>query len=190
VQIETKQVNGTNKETKSRGFIRKVNNFDFLTMLRISEDSSIRKSKGYNFLVDTFSVSSLSTVVFGANELFIAHISGKELLKQRALGLVLCTFTSRPYGIFRDWCFKKMKINENTSERVKFVADIAVTELYWSAIYTAQLAIATSGNIKKTLLGVGGGAVIDLFYARPLGVWMDFVRRVSGIKSDDKSTVN
>jgi len=113
VQIETKQVNGTNKETKSRGFIRKVNNFDFLTMLRISEDSSIRKSKGYNFLVDTFSVSSLSTVVFGANELFIAHISGKELLKQRALGLVLCTFTSRPYGIFRDWCFKKMKINEN-----------------------------------------------------------------------------
>ncbi len=130
MNAEAKQVESPTKEAGLKRLIRKVNDFDFLTTLRVSEDSPIRKSWGYNFAVDTLSVSSLSTIVFGANELLVAHMTGKEILRSRGLGFAICVFASRPYGMLRDWCFRKMGINEDTGQFAKLVVDIAVTELF------------------------------------------------------------
>ena len=182
MNVEAKRVESPIKEAGLNRLIRKVNSFDFLTTLRVGEDSPIRKSRGYNFVVDTLSVSSLSALVFGANELLVANMKGKELLRSRGMGLAICVFASRPYGMLRDWCFRKMGINEDTGQFAKLVVDIAATELFCNPIYAVQIACVSGENIRKILLGVAGGAVIYLFYGRPLGAWMDFVRRASGAR--------
>ena len=62
-----------------------------------------------NFIADTTALVIFFTIASGLNERFIAGMTWSELLVSRSIGAVLMVLTARPYGLWRDFLFGKIK---------------------------------------------------------------------------------
>lgn len=182
VEANRFEENGSIKETKLKVLMRKVKDFDLLTKLRVSEDAQIRRSAVYKWAVDNVSQDTLATAVFSITE-SLSGMNSKEVLESRAIFCGLGLFMNRPYGMYRDFVFKLARVKEDSSQLKKTVVDMFALESFWMPVYGAWLYAVNRGDLHKTMPAVLSGGVIDLFYARPVGMWIDQVRKWGGVRS-------
>lgn len=179
--METRQVEEVKAKERALPMSHMGKGHDVLSLLRVRDDAPIRRSKVYKFVVDTLSSTSLGTVVFGANELLLGGLGLNQMLSARGIGAIIGGITSGPYGMFRDWARRSMHVDDNSGKVKKLLTDIAIAEAFWVPIYAVNVALS-GADLHKVLSAVAGGAVIDLFYGRPLGMFMDLARRKTGVR--------
>ncbi len=73
-------------------------------------NSGHRKKQYVNFIADVFSLNTFCYFISIPIELGFAQMSFATHLQARFIGLFIITATARPFGIWRDWIFKKFRL--------------------------------------------------------------------------------
>lgn len=134
----------------------------------------------YNYAVDTVASFSFYTPINALNEIFIAGMNPEQSLKVRMAGSVTGLFSSRMYGKFRDMTYKLTGIDDETGQVKKALIDITSSLIYGLPMYAAQMAI-TGVDHNKMIYGLGASALSTIVCARPYGMYLDMLRRVTGV---------
>ncbi len=142
----------------------------------------VKDSRAYKFGVEAFSMNTFSYATAMPIELCVAGMDLSEHLYTRLAAVATNTLTGRPYGIWRDWLFKKMNIKENSHWAKKYAGDTLAfmgfqLPLYWinMAIGGAEVDEMAKASIPVTLMsGALGG---------PYGLYLDKVRKACDIPS-------
>jgi hypothetical protein len=128
-------------------------------------------------VIDTVASVVFFTLIAAATELFIAGMAWREVLVTRLIMVPVMVLTGRPYGIWRDWCFK---ITKPAAYWLETLTDCLAFMTFQLPIYAATLAIAgASGEEILTLLLAASG--IMLIISRPFGLYLDGVRAWMGV---------
>ncbi len=126
-------------------------------------------------VVDTVSTIVFFTTVASFTELFIAGMDLREVVTTRLIMVPLMVLTGRPYGIWRDWVFLRIRPTVGWS---KAVTDAAAFVVFQLPIYAATLVIAGADTAEIVILL---SAVVPqmLILSRPFGLFLEFMRRVT-----------
>lgn len=134
------------------------------------------KRKGWQLLAAdilarvTFSVSSGMVI-----EIFIAQMTVMQSLYSRAVNTPIVMLTARPYGMFRDWMLRKLKVRKD--QRMKYIlANQVAYALFFCPQYALVLWLegATWPQIWKA---AGTVALTSPILGAIFGYWLDFVRQ-------------
>ena len=136
-------------------------------------------SKGNLFrqrlLVDTIVVNVFFFLVNFANETLIARMPLVVSLRLRAVALITNTLTARPYGLWRDFLWRRLAPIDALS---CYVADTLVFFTFQLPLYWVNMVIA--GNIKLHQVVVASITIglMAGFLGRPCGIFLNWARRV------------
>lgn len=130
-----------------------------------------------NFIADTTALVIFFTIASGLNERFIAGMTWSELLVSRSIGAVLMVLTARPYGLWLDFLFGKIKPKTRAGE---FATDCFSLIAFQVPIYIAIIAIGGASGV-GIIRGAAGFAVLMLVLGRPYGMFLEFVRGLFGL---------
>ncbi len=143
----------------------------------------VKKSEWYNFSVEAFIMNTFCYVTAAPVELLIAGMDFNEHIKTRALGALVNTMTGRPYGVWRDFVFKKFNVDEESSSLKKYAADTLAFMGFQLPFYWINMTIAgvefdemVRSSIPLTFMAGGLG--------RPYGIYLDCMREQFGVKSN------
>lgn len=143
----------------------------------------VRDSRAYKFGVEAFTMNTFSYVVAAPIELGIAGMDVYQHLQTRLAAAVTNTLTGRPYGIWRDWIFKLLKVKKESHWTKKYLADTLAFAGLQLPIYLANMVIAGADSdemIKASIpVTLMAGAM-----GRPYGAYLDGVRKDCGIESN------
>nr|WP_210260010.1 L-alanine exporter AlaE [Martelella sp. HB161492] len=130
-----------------------------------------------SFIADTLALVIFFTITSGLNERFVAGMDWSEVLVSRSVGALLMVATARPYGVWRDWLFARVKPSGRLFD---FATDAFALLAFQVPIYVVILVIggAGAGGILK---GAAGFAVLMLVLGRPYGMFLEFVRGLFGL---------
>jgi hypothetical protein len=137
--------------------------------------SKLKETKAYNFGVEAFTMNTFSWVAAAPIELIIAGMDFSEHLKIRLAGVAVNTMTGRPYGIWRDWIFRRMNITEESHWAKKYAGDTIAFTGFQLPLYLLNMTIGGAepdemlkSSVSVTLIAGGMG--------RPYGVYLDEIR--------------
>jgi len=126
------------------------------------------------FLADTFTMITFSTVVGMVIEILISGMTLGQSVQARLTAIPANLLTARLYGMFRDWVFRLMRVNEGGQVR-KGITDILAFVLFQVPLYATIL--ATSGaNVRQITMACGTVTIFSAFMGRPYGIFLDFSR--------------
>jgi hypothetical protein len=127
--------------------------------------------------VDTVSTILFFTTFAAATELFIAGMDLREVVTTRLIMVPLMVLTGRPYGLWRDWVFARTRPTVGWS---RTVTDAGAFVFFQLPIYAATLIIAGADTTEILILL---SAVLPqmLILSRPFGLFLEFMRRVTGV---------
>jgi hypothetical protein len=128
-------------------------------------------------VVDTVSTILFFTTFAAATELLIAGMEVREVITTRLIMVPLMILTGRPYGLWRDWVFARTRPTVGWS---KAVTDAGTFVLFQLPLYAATLVIAGADTVEILILL---GAVLPqmLILSRPFGLFLEFMRRITGV---------
>jgi len=151
-------------------------NLEFLVSPKHNENKSIKR-----FIVDTSAMISSSIVMGMANEMLIADMDLEQSLKSRAISLIPNILFGGIYGKYRDWMLKKFKTSEESHWLKKSTADIIAFTSFQGPLYAGILTFAGADS-KQIATAVASFVVISPFLGRPYGLYLDWLRKLSGLK--------
>ncbi|MFG6626551.1 L-alanine exporter AlaE [Sulfitobacter sp. 1A12056] len=128
-------------------------------------------------IVDTLATVIFFTFVASLTELFVAGMEPGEVLKTRLTMIPLMLFTGRPYGLWRDWFFSTTKPTVSWS---KTLIDGLAFLSFQLPVYAVVLFFVGADRSEIVLLLVST-AVLMFAVSRPFGLFLDAVRKVSGV---------
>ncbi len=134
------------------------------------------------FLVDTSAMISYSIAVGMANEMLIAGMSLEQSLKSRAMSIIPNMLTGGIYGKYRDWVLKKFKTTQQSHWLKKAVADITAFASFQGPLYATILTLAGADS-DQIMTAVGSITLISPLLGRPYGLYLDGLRKISGVRS-------
>jgi len=146
----------------------------------------LKESRAYKFIVEAFTMNVFSIVITTPNEMLIAGMDFEEYIRTRIAALLLNTLTGRPYGVWRDWLIRKLRISKESSIGMRYFGDTFSfigfqLPLYWLSMMFggAELNEMISASVSLTIIaGLTG---------RPYGVWLDKFRNECGLSSMEDS---
>jgi hypothetical protein len=145
---------------------------------------NLKKQQVLFFLADTFAMIVFTTAVGMGIEVGISGLSFFQSLRVRITAIPVNLITARPYGVFRDWIFKKLKATQG-SQLQKGIADVVAFILFQAPLY-AMILMAAGGAIRMQVLSsVATTAVFMLVAGRPYGLFLGFSRRLFGVGKED-----
>nr|WP_272211804.1 L-alanine exporter AlaE [Marinicella sp. W31]MDC2877693.1 L-alanine exporter AlaE [Marinicella sp. W31] len=122
-----------------------------------------------SFVADTLALVIFFTIASGLNERFIAGMEWREVLVSRSIGAVLMVLTARPYGMWRDFVFAKVRPSRRAGA---FLTDCAALLFFQVPIYVAIIA-AGGASGTAILRGALGFALLMLVLGRPYGLFLE-----------------
>ena len=129
---------------------------------------------------DVFAMVTFSTALGMMIEIGIAELTLLQSVHARLLAVPVNLATGRPYGIFRDWWFRRLGIS--TSRRVQTaLADTAAFVLFQIPLYAGVLTLSGAEPMQVAV----ACASMSLIFAgtgRPYGLYLDGCRRVFGVE--------
>ncbi|MBX2856359.1 MAG: L-alanine exporter AlaE [Rhodobacteraceae bacterium] len=129
------------------------------------------------FLVDTIATIVFFTVIASLIELAIAGMEPMQVLLTRAVMIPIMALTGRPYGLWRDWIFRRLRPQGRrstiTTELIAFLS-------FQAPIYIATLALA-GASFDEIATATGAAILAMLLISRPFGLFLDAVRRRAGV---------
>ena len=133
----------------------------------------------YRWTVDAMAMN-LFSLSYALNEKYIAGMSWADTIQARLAAAVGNTLTGRPYGVYRDYMMKVLKVRQQSHWLKKYCADVLIfatgqTPLYW--LYLTAAGATTQQKIT--------GATFLTFVApltgRPQGITYDYLRNQFGM---------
>ncbi|MEQ3624819.1 MAG: L-alanine exporter AlaE [Celeribacter sp.] len=129
-----------------------------------------------SYLVDTAASLVFFTTFAALSELLIAGMDPAQVLIARLIMIPVMLVTSRPYGLWRDWCFARVRpmrwINVT-------LTDIAAFITFQVPVYVTTLAVAGA-----TLAEIGAAVLTAIVFmvllSRPFGIYLETLRSWSG----------
>jgi len=144
---------------------------------------NLKETKSYKFAIDSFAMNTFSYLFAAPMELGVAGMDFSEHMYTRLAGVVTNTIFGRPYGIARDWIFKKVGIKEESHWLKKYIGDTFCFAILQMPIYALNLTYggAEFDEIVKVMVpttmmvGAIGG---------PYGIYRDTVMHHADLKPD------
>lgn len=135
------------------------------------------------FLVDTGATIVFFTIAASISELFVAGMHWTEVAITRLLMIPVMVLTARPYGVWRDWVFSRLKPQ---SPVARGMSDIAAFIVFQVPVYVVTLLVA-GANLDEILKAVASAMMFILILGRPFGLFLDIARRWFGTAPQDKT---
>ncbi len=135
----------------------------------------------YRWAVDTSSSVTYNTPIGVANEVFLANLSFSQSLHIRGMNAALAMITARPYGMVRDYVFKKLDTHDDSSIIRKAMSNAAASVLFGTPIYAATLFL-NGADRKQVICSVAFGILTSPVTSTLSGMYYDKVRRLFGLK--------
>ena len=138
-------------------------------------------------LVDTLGNQSYCLIVGAAID-YMSGMSPAGVLASRCTGIVMNAATAAPYGWWREKVYGFSGTNEESGNLRKTLTELLAFNIFQVPGYAAVLAIAnfiSEGEVdsNKLISGMTNLAVISPFIAPTMGLYMDFIRKLFGVKS-------
>lgn len=130
------------------------------------------------FIIDTVATIAFFTLVATFSELVIAGMEPSEVLTTRLVMVPVMIVTGRPYTRWRDWLLAKVQPRGALRAAL---TDIVAFLTFQVPVYGTTLMIA-GANAAEALIAIGSAATFMILLARPFGLFVELVRRVSGVK--------
>jgi len=117
-----------------------------------------------------------STCIGAFVEIAVVGLTIGQSAVVRLSAVPVILFAGRPYGVYRNWLFRRF-VREGSSEFEKTVVDTVANMSFQSTLYAALLAIGGAG-ISQILGAVVVATVVNFFVGRPYGLFLDYWRRL------------
>lgn len=130
-------------------------------------------------LVDALALVAFFTLVAGATEYLIAGLSPQQVLISRSATLPVLLLAGRPYGLWRD-AILKLTDARRRHRLVLLVVDTAAFLSFQGPIYAVVLVLAGATS-QQMIAALGSATVGMLLLSRPFGIFLDWVRRRTGV---------
>ena len=129
-----------------------------------------------NYLIDTIGTVIFFTVIAATSELLIVGLEPIQVLFARFVMIPVMVITARPYGLWRDWVFRKMR-----PRNWKFIVavDIATFISFQVPVYVATLALAGT-TLSEIVTAVSVSIFFMVLLSRPFGMYLEAFRRWAG----------
>lgn len=138
--------------------------------------TSRKKQRFVNFAADIFALNTFCYFISIPIELGFAQMSLATHLSARLIGLFIITATARPFGIWRDWIFKKSKLTNNDKGTVPYLVDTFAYLSFEMPLYIINLTIsgATPEQMIKSIFVF---CLIAGVVGRPYGIYRVYIRK-------------
>ncbi len=131
------------------------------------------------FLADIAAAVIFFTIIAMASELAIVKLSLAQTIDARITAIPIMVLTARPYGFYRDWWFK-ISGADNKNGIAKILIDTGVFISFQLPVYAAILAYV-GATWHQILVACGSTVILMIIFARPFGIFLDFVRNLFGV---------
>jgi hypothetical protein len=134
------------------------------------------------YIADTFAMVVFSTACGAFLEIVVAGFSVRQSIGVRLSAIPLILFAGRPYGLYRDWLFRRFRASGHRSLR-SLVLDALANTSYQAALYVGILAVngVEPPKMLKALLSV---IAVGFVSGRPYGLFLVQVRKLFGIPTE------
>ncbi len=132
-------------------------------------------------IVDTITSVTFGLAVGTANELLVVGLSPEQTLRSRAISIPLNAITGRPYGAYRDFLLKKLKITEKSGFFKKALGEFASYTSFWTPVYSIILYCIGADN-DQIMAGAVSASIMSTFISHPYGWLQDKARGLFGVK--------
>jgi hypothetical protein len=131
------------------------------------------------FLVDAIATIVFFSVVVALVELLVVGLEPKQVLIARLFMAPVMAATGRPYGLWRDWAFARLRPRHRMT---KALVDVGAFVSFQLPVYLVSLAIV--GATAAEMLAAAGTATVGMMIlSRPFGVFLELVRRKAGVSA-------
>ena len=127
-------------------------------------------------VADIFAMIAFSTALCMGIELFLAGMTLAQSVSARIAAVPVNLLTGRPYGWFRDWLFRLLRIDRSNRWRV-VMGDTLAFVAFQVPLYVVVLLMADA-SWRQIAVSTASITVLFTLAGRPYGAFMDFCRRV------------
>lgn len=131
------------------------------------------------YLADTLAMVVFSTACGAFLEIVVAGLSVRQSIGVRLSAIPVILFAGRPYGLYRDWLFRRLGDSRGRNLRSSLLDTFANTS-YQAALYAGILALngVEPAKMLKAMLSV---IAVGLMSGRPYGLFLLWVRKLFGV---------
>lgn len=141
------------------------------------------------FTADIFAMVTFSSVLGMMIEIGFAEMTVLQSLQARVLAVPVNLLTGRPYGIFRDWLFRRFNISARSRLQTA-IGDTVAFVLFQIPLYAAVLTLSGAGP-RQVAIACASMSLIFAGTGRPYGLYLEACRRALGAtnpETDDPKT--
>ena len=133
------------------------------------------------FWVDVFVMNTFSYVIAAPLELWIAGMNWQAHLQARLIALPINSLIGRPYGLWREFLIRRTGMTEHSSAFKRYWVDTLVFLSFQLPVYVGILALS-GADWYGIMKAAGIACLLAGLVGRPYGVYLDFVRKLVGLK--------
>lgn len=122
------------------------------------------------YLADTFAMVFFSIAIGAFVELVITGLTIEQTIKIRATAIPVSLLIGRPYGIYRDWVFRRLGSAEKTLLQ-KTLLDTLINLTFQIPLYVLILTL-NGATLLQILTAVSSILVIVGLSGRPYGIFL------------------
>lgn len=128
------------------------------------------------YLADTFAMVIFSIAIGAFVEIVITGLTIEQTIKIRAAAIPVSLLVGRPYGIYRDWVFRRLGSAEKTPLQ-EILLDTFINLTFQIPLYSLILAL-NGARFLQILTAVSSILVIVGLSGRPYGIFLRGCRRL------------
>jgi len=125
--------------------------------------------------VDTFATIVFFTIVAAFSELFIVGMQPEQVVVTRLLMIPMMAVTGRPYGMWRDWLFARLRPVGAVS---RTAMDVVAFLSFQAPVYLATLILA-GATTEEMISAIGSAVVFMIVQSRPFGLFLELMRKIT-----------
>ncbi|MFB2904043.1 L-alanine exporter AlaE [Aeromonas jandaei] len=134
-----------------------------------------KRQRFISFAADVFALNTFCYFISIPIELGFAQMSLATHLHARFIGLFIITTTARPFGIWRDWIFKKCGLTDQSKGIFPYLVDTFAYLSFEMPLYLTNLSISGASPYQM-LRSVFIFCLIAGVVGRPYGIYRSFFR--------------
>lgn len=131
------------------------------------------------FVVDTIATIFFFTVVATFSELVIAGVDPNKVFVTRLVMVPMMVLMGRPYGVWRDWLFQRVRPRSQLS---KITLDIAAFLSFQAPVYAATLMLA-GADLAEVVAAVSSATMFMVILSRPFGLFLEIARKTARVSA-------
>ena len=131
------------------------------------------------YLADTFAMVTFSTVCGAFVEIVIAKLTLEQSMKVRLEAIPIMLLAGRPYGLYRDWLFRRLG-GADVGQFKAAIMDIFASVTFQIPLY-AGLLVFSGARIGQMFAAIASVAFLNMVSGRPYGLFLVLCRKMFGL---------